>query len=252
MSKLTTKECKKRGLDNNFNLLSNFISHKIPLKWKCLICGHTFNRLINNIRPGRGCPKCTTRYSKVQNKVCVVCGKAFKATHGHAKTCSFRCRNKLNYKYPKKEKVKKKCPICSASFSTNMKNKVYCSTRCRTKDRYRKENAKPQTRIRKHLTMRIKALTKRRDYSTFSKLVGCTIRELRTYLESKWQPGMTWDNYKYNGWHIDHIRPLCSFDLNDKKQVFEANHYTNLQPLWADENFSKGGKWNGLDDKTKR
>ena len=69
--------------------------------------------------------------------------------------------------------------------------------------------------------------------------LGCTIDELKTYLESKFQTGMTWDNWSKDGWHIDHIKPLASFDLSDRKQLLEACHYTNLQPLWAKDNLAK-------------
>ena len=72
--------------------------------------------------------------------------------------------------------------------------------------------------------------------------LGCTIDELKSYLESKFLPGMTWDNWTIDGWHIDHIKPLSSFDLSDRKQMLEACHYTNLQPLWATDNLSKGDK----------
>ena len=69
--------------------------------------------------------------------------------------------------------------------------------------------------------------------------LGCTIDELKSYLESKFQNGMTWDNWSLYGWHIDHIKPLASFDLSDRKQLLEACHYTNLQPLWAKDNLAK-------------
>ena len=72
--------------------------------------------------------------------------------------------------------------------------------------------------------------------------LGCTIPELRQYLESKFQEGMTWDNWGTHGWHIDHIIPLASFNLADRDQFLKACHYTNLQPLWATENLSKGSK----------
>lgn len=71
--------------------------------------------------------------------------------------------------------------------------------------------------------------------------LGCSIEELKQYLESKFQPGMTWENWSRDGWHIDHIRSLVSFDLTDREQFLEACHYTNLQPLWSNENISKGG-----------
>ena len=72
--------------------------------------------------------------------------------------------------------------------------------------------------------------------------LGCTVPELKSYLESKFLPGMSWDNWTIDGWHIDHIKPLASFDLTVKEQLLEACHYTNLQPLWAKDNLSKGSK----------
>ncbi|APU88886.1 conserved hypothetical protein [Virus Rctr197k] len=70
--------------------------------------------------------------------------------------------------------------------------------------------------------------------------LGCTIGELMVHLESKFQPGMTWDNY--GEWHIDHVRPLASFDLTDSEQCKRACHFTNLQPLWGPDNLAKGAK----------
>jgi len=68
--------------------------------------------------------------------------------------------------------------------------------------------------------------------------LGCSIEYLKKHLEKQFQPGMTWDNY--GEWHIDHIRPLCSFDLTDRYYFIEAVHWTNLQPLWAIDNLKKG------------
>ena len=68
--------------------------------------------------------------------------------------------------------------------------------------------------------------------------LGCTIPELKQHLEGKFKKGMTWNNH--GKWHIDHIKPLGKFDLADKKQVLMAVHYSNLQPLWAFDNISKG------------
>jgi hypothetical protein len=73
--------------------------------------------------------------------------------------------------------------------------------------------------------------------------LGCTIDELKAYLESKFQPGMSWNNYGLYGWHIDHIKPLISFDLTDREQFLQAVHYTNLQPLWAKDNLSKNDNY---------
>ena len=70
--------------------------------------------------------------------------------------------------------------------------------------------------------------------------LGCSIPELKSYLESLFLPGMVWDNY--GEWVIDHHIPLSSFNLTDREQFLKACHWSNLQPLWAEDNLSKGDK----------
>ena len=72
-------------------------------------------------------------------------------------------------------------------------------------------------------------------------LLGCSIEHLTHHLESKFQPGMSWENH--GEWHVDHIRPLASFDLSDPHQQRQACHWTNLQPLWAADNIRKHAKY---------
>lgn len=69
--------------------------------------------------------------------------------------------------------------------------------------------------------------------------LGCSIEELKVYLESKFLLGMTWKNHARYGWHIDHIVPLCKFDLSKREELLKACHFTNLQPLWARDNWKK-------------
>lgn len=73
-----------------------------------------------------------------------------------------------------------------------------------------------------------------------TKELGCSVVELKLYLESKFLPGMDWNNY--GKWHVDHIKPLSAFDLTDVEQFKEAVHFTNLQPLWAPDNIRKRNK----------
>ena len=75
------------------------------------------------------------------------------------------------------------------------------------------------------------------------KLLGCSFEKLKVHLEKGFKDGMSWGNY--GDWHIDHIKPLCMHDLSSEKEQADACHYTNLQPLWASENTSKGGRWVG-------
>ena len=62
------------------------------------------------------------------------------------------------------------------------------------------------------------------------------------YLESLFTPGMSWDKQKQGEIHIDHIIPFASFDLEDREQLLAVCHYTNLQPMWAEDNIAKSDK----------
>jgi hypothetical protein len=88
----------------------------------------------------------------------------------------------------------------------------------------------------------LRALQSGRKTGHTEELLGCSIRDLREYLERQFLPDMTWDNYGIHGWHIDHIIPLSYFDLSDSEQQRRAWHYTNLQPLWARDNIKKSNK----------
>jgi hypothetical protein len=69
-------------------------------------------------------------------------------------------------------------------------------------------------------------------------IVGCSAEYLKEHLETKFKEGMSWDNY--GSWHIDHIKPLSS--AKNTEELNKLCHYSNLQPLWAKENLSKGSK----------
>ena len=77
---------------------------------------------------------------------------------------------------------------------------------------------------------------------TTMSLLGCSVEDLKAHLESQFENGMNWDNHGIHGWHIDHIKPCSSFDLTDPEQQKECFHFSNLQPLWAQENWNKGNK----------
>jgi hypothetical protein len=69
--------------------------------------------------------------------------------------------------------------------------------------------------------------------------LGCTPEQLKAHLEKQFQGGMSWDNYGKYGWHVDHIFPLARVDQTDKEQMQNVVHYSNLQPLWAEDNIRK-------------
>ena len=76
-------------------------------------------------------------------------------------------------------------------------------------------------------------------------LLSCSIENLKNHLESQFKEGMTWDNYNKEGWHIDHIKPCACFDLSKPEEQAKCFHYSNLQPLWAEENLKKSAKYYG-------
>jgi hypothetical protein len=75
------------------------------------------------------------------------------------------------------------------------------------------------------------------------RLLGCTSEQFRKHLESQFVEGMHWENR--DEWAIDHVRPCASFDLLLESEQRKCFHYTNLQPLWAKDNLSKGCKYDG-------
>ena len=113
------------------------------------------------------------------------------------------------------------------------------------KERYRKCTQHKigtciRTRIKDALTYN--RITSIKKTQRTEKLLGCTIEKCKIYLESLFKEGMSWDNYGYRGWHIDHIVPCSAFDLTNIEEQKKCFHYTNLQPLWAKDNLSKGDK----------
>tara|TARA_Y100000816_G_C26008916_1_gene527434 strand:+ start:173 stop:1015 length:843 start_codon:yes stop_codon:yes gene_type:complete len=73
-----------------------------------------------------------------------------------------------------------------------------------------------------------------------AEIVGCDFQFLIKYLEAKFKDGMSWKNM--GEWHIDHIKPCKSFDLTNPEEQKKCFHYSNLQPLWAEENIRKSAK----------
>lgn len=114
----------------------------------------------------------------------------------------------------------------------------------------RKElNLKLVNRLKRNLNLRLSCQIRKRmcevlrgnqKVSTTLKLLGCSVDKLKKYLESKFTGGMAWKNY--GKWHIDHIRPCVRFDLSKASEQRKCFYYTNLQPLWAIDNFIKGAK----------
>ena len=112
------------------------------------------------------------------------------------------------------------------------------------KDKIKKD---PEFKMKLRQRQRISELLGRKNiqkaYKTL-KLLDCTAKFFKEHIEKQFTPGMSWENYGRKGWHVDHIIPLHSFNLKDPKEQLKAFHYSNCQPLWAEDNMAKRGKLN--------
>jgi hypothetical protein len=202
-------------------------------------------------------------------KECVICSVVFEAWNKQKKCCSKECKAKKEAIRKAKNREDNKDKINAKrreKYQTNSKFKVYEVERSR---KYREENiekAKLRERTyKKNNRDKVSNYAKERynkDYNTklsqvvrsrirkairnksegSLELLGANIEEVREHLEKRFKEGMTWENHKLDGWHIDHIRPCASFDLTDPEQQKKCFNYKNLQPLWWWENISKSNK----------
>lgn len=104
--------------------------------------------------------------------------------------------------------------------------------------------------LRTRTTMVIRSLRLKGENPNFhSKFavdqLGCSLSFLKKHIEDQFVEGMSWENH--GKWHLDHKRPIASFlSQGTSDELKECFHYTNLQPLWASDNISKGKYWDGV------
>jgi hypothetical protein len=91
--------------------------------------------------------------------------------------------------------------------------------------------------VRNRVYKIIKVKNINKQNKTFD-IVGCSPNQLKEHLQKKFIHGISWDNY--GDWHIDHIIPLSS--ATNEEDIYKLCHYTNLQPLWAEDNLKKSNK----------
>lgn len=111
------------------------------------------------------------------------------------------------------------------------------------KDKYRERyKTDPQFRIAHCLRVRTRKVLHGKIKSGGTlELIGCSRLELVSHLERQFLRGMNWDNFGVR-WQIDHVQPLASFDLSRPEHQRQAFHFTNLQPLWKEDNLAKGDR----------
>lgn len=169
------------------------------------------------------------------NKICAGCKIAKpKLEFYKSRFCKDGCRSKcklclssLGKKYHNKNKDK----INKRKSKYNKENRDKINKRRRE---YRKNRISLKTKITERLRKSLgKALSRDSKAESTKELLGCTIEFFKEYIESKFTNGMSWENYGYYTWHLDHIIPIASFDLKNIEDQKKCFHYTNFQPLWS-------------------
>lgn len=108
----------------------------------------------------------------------------------------------------------------------------------------RKEKIKNNTLFKSKEKIRILIANsiKKMGYSKNSRtheILGCSFEYFKEYIESLFTDGMSWENH--GEWHLDHKIPISWSQTEG--DLIRLNHYTNFQPLWKQDNLSKGHRW---------
>lgn len=187
-----------------------------------------------------------TRYQK-----CRDCGsKAFDHYKSRCSSCSEKhnARNKKWREARKNKNIveetkdntseseKETVPVSSDTIVTiRIQNSLAGQTQNVLSDPKCKVKAKIAKNVNNRLSQGIK--NQIRWFESTEQLLGCTVGEYKEFIESKFEKGMTWDNW--GQWSIDHIKPISSYDLCDPLQRLKAFNYNNTNPVWAHLNLKK-------------
>lgn len=208
--------------------------------------------LLNRERIAAARAKKHVPFSKLRR--CDICNTEFTA-RGKASTkkrCSNKCKQEGLKQIQKRFSASSKGKALHARHAASDKRKIYVRD-WRIK---RREKLNMQYRLYAEAVPEVKLYRVLRATLNNRIGVGCSrtslyvpysSTQLRHHLEGLFKPGMSWKNYGRRGWHIDHIKALSTFKFfteHGKLKIVEvrkAMALSNLQPLWAKDNISKGG-----------
>jgi len=144
------------------------------------------------------------------------------------------------YREKNKEKINERRREAYLKKNGKIKEEIIKETRREKINKYYNKRIKTDSlfklskRIRTSIRQNIQKKGFKKKYKT-ENILGCSFKEFKDYIESKFEDWMNWDNHgKYNGefnfgWDLDHIIPISS--AITEQEVIKLNHFTNLQPL---------------------
>jgi hypothetical protein len=198
------KTCNKCKIEKNVEEFYRNNKNKNLYRGQCKKCMDEKSRLYNSMNSEK---------IKIKNR---------EYYHKNKELNKIKCREY-------REKNKERLQLNFRNWRKNNKHKI------------NEYNRKPINKVKNSLRSRINELMNKKYKNPRTlELVGCDYAFLMEYIEKKFTEGMTWENYGYSGWHIDHIIPLCT--AKTEEELKKLYHYTNLQPLWAEDNFKKAKK----------
>jgi len=139
----------------------------------------------------------------------------------------------------RKNNIEKELNRVKVYYEDNKKGIIHKSVVRSVKKRQKYPIERLKHNLRNRLLFYVKVKNIRKNNKTFE-IIGCSPELLKEHLEKQFIDNMCWENYGYYGWHIDHIIPLSS--ASNEEELYKLCHFTNLQPLWAEDNLKKGNK----------
>lgn len=268
------KYCQKMSEKNSKNTTSTGIVHK-----KCSSCKqkkhiNKFGKCKRN-KDGfnNSCKKCRSVAKKkwyknavhsvfledtISSKICSLCKKEkpinefyrSKVIKNRISRCISCCRKESEIKWATDAKYRKISNKKSKAYRLKHKDDIREKKRV-YRNNHREERNLNEINLRRlnvnyRILHNLRSILRNAIKNQYGKksertieLLGCSIVFLKKYIELKFSEGMNWNNYGKKGWHIDHIKPCVMFNLTDPKEQKKCFRYTNLQPLWENDNLKK-------------
>ena len=204
-------------------------------------------RICDEEKPIKDFSKDRSKKSDHRNE-CKKCAKLIQHEK-YMKNREIRLGKQKEYNLENKTKIREYLKTYSKSYYRENREKILMQT-----NKYKHENKEHINKMQReyynqNINYRIKSImwrmiTMKIKYKTkkMIALLGCTIKEFKEHFESLFTVGMTWEKFMNGEIHIDHILPCSAFELQNSEEQEICFHYTNLQPLWAKDNISKGKK----------
>jgi len=134
----------------------------------------------------------------------------------------------------------------NVAYQQSEKRKEYCKKWMREKKHTLPIEGRIMRALRDRVRRRLKKLLLSRKHITTIRAAEAA--RVKAHIERQFARGMSWKNWGHKAdgrgrvWHIDHIIPICKFDITKPQEIARANHWSNLRPMWSEDNLRKGGK----------